>query len=819
MKLYADLHLHGRFSGATSKNLTFANLEKYARIKGISLLGTGDFQHPEWNKEIKKELTEDGSGILRTKSGFTFILQTELSFIYSQNGKGRRIHNLVLSPSLEIADQITEELSKLGRIDYDGRPIFGISCIEFMEKMMSISKDIEVIPAHCLLPYEHIHCENKIKAIKEISKGDKVLTHNGRFMKVSKVHKRLYKGNLYHVIPRYFSLGLKTTDEHPFYAIKTEKNCSWTKGICKPTEPHTNYCYSKAYLNYKPTWISAKHLSKGDVILYPRLKKVKDRRYLTIAGKKVKITMEFCRLLGYYVAVGYYIAEGCTNRTNNRNGFREGFGFTFNSNEKKFIKEVKYLVKKYFGLESKKGKREEEIRGEEEIIYYSKALMHFFRSKFYLPGEKRAQNKILPEWMLFLPPEKQIELFKGWWFGSKGYTLSRHLLNQIKTILLRLGIIPSITVNTSENHKKKENHKFGSRIISANHDAYLIHNLTFIYDCFNLSSDRHFRKFTKRPKFNYGWMDDNWVYLPIRKIKVDKYYGEVYNLEVETDNSYCSEFACVHNCWTPWFSLFGSKSGFDSVKECFGEYTKHIHALETGLSSDPAMNWRLSQLDPYTLVSNSDAHSYWPWRLGRECNVFQMKELTYKNVLSAIREKKGFLETIEVDPNYGKYHMDGHRGCSVFMKPKESLKNKNLCPKCKKKMTLGVLHRVEELADRPEGFKPKGALPFRSVIPLHEIIAAILGSSVASKRVWVEYNKILGKRNEMHVLLDAEEKEILQLTSKPISDAIMKNRRGEIRIVPGYDGQYGVPEIDSSLESSSLESSSSKEIQRGLADF
>jgi len=284
MNIIADLQVHSRFSRATSKQLNLENLEKFAKIKGLNLLGTGDISHPEWLKEIKNELTEDGSGILTSKSGFKFVLQGEISNIYTQGGKGRRVHTLLLAKSIEIAEQIQEALKKKGRIDYDGRPIFGFSCPELVEMMKNIDEKIEIIPAHV---------------------------------------------------------------------------------------------------------------------------------------------------------------------------------------------------------------------------------------------------------------------------------------------------------------------------------------------------------------------------------------------------------------WTPWFSLFGSMSGFDSVEECFQDQTKHIYAIETGLSSDPAMNWRLSQLDKYTLVSNSDAHSFWPWRLGREANVFDI-ELTYDNLIDAIRNKKGFLYTIEVDPNYGKYHLDGHRTCNICLEPEESLKNKNICPKCKK---------------------------------------------------------------------------------------------------------------------------------------
>ena len=393
MKYYCDLHLHGRYSRGTSKDLDIKSLEKYARIKGLSLLGTGDFTHPKWMEEINENLKENENGILYTKTGFPFIWQTELSFIYSQANKTRRIHLIVLAPNQDVVKQISYFLLKKGRLDYDGRPIFGMSCIEFTEAMTGISPDIEIIPAHA---------------------------------------------------------------------------------------------------------------------------------------------------------------------------------------------------------------------------------------------------------------------------------------------------------------------------------------------------------------------------------------------------------------WTPWYSIFGSMSGFDSIEECFLDKSKYIHAIETGMSSDPAMNWRLSKLDNITLVSNSDSHSFWPWRLGRECNVFEMKELSYKEIIKSIRTRENFLETIEVDPGYGKYHYDGHRNCGISLNPNESKKYKNICPKCRKPLTIGVLHRVEELADREDGFKPKNAIPFKSLIPLSELISFANGSTMFSQKTWKEYYNLINKfGSEFNVLLDADEEELKKITSEKLAELIIKNRNHKLKIEPGYDGEYG----------------------------
>ena len=413
MKVISDLHIHSRFSRACSKDITIPNLEKYAKIKGVNLLGTGDFTHPLWIKELKENLKDDGNGILKTKSGFNFVLQTEISLIYSQGGKGRRVHNIVLAPSFEVVSQITDALGKRGRLDYDGRPIFNIPCPEFVEMMMKISKDIEVIPAHI---------------------------------------------------------------------------------------------------------------------------------------------------------------------------------------------------------------------------------------------------------------------------------------------------------------------------------------------------------------------------------------------------------------FTPWFAMFGSNSGFDSLKECFQDQTKHVHAIETGLSSDPPMNWRLSQLDNLSILSFSDSHSFWPWRLGREATVFDF-DLSYKNLLKAIRTGEGLSATVEVDPNFGKYHLTGHRLCNVKLTPKESLKLENICPKCGKPLTVGVLQRVEQLADRPEGFKPKNAKPFYSVIPLSEILATILGKAVSTKAVWGEYNKLISSfGSEFNVLLHTSFDDLKKVSNEKIADVLIKNRNHEISISAGYDGVYGEP-IIGAVELKQLKS------QKSLLEF
>jgi len=256
--------------------------------------------------------------------------------------------------------------------------------------------------------------------------------------------------------------------------------------------------------------------------------------------------------------------------------------------------------------------------------------------------------------------------------------------------------------------------------------------------------------------------------------------------------------------WTPWFGLLGSKSGFDSIEECFEEYSKYIYAVETGLSSDPLMNWRLSALDKITLISNSDAHS--PAKIGREANVFDT-ELSYPAIIEAIKSKnpQKFLYTIEFFPQEGKYHFDGHRNCQVALSPAESKKYNNICPVCGKPLTIGVLNRVEELADRPEGFKPEGAIPFKSLVPLEEIIAEALEMTTRTKEVDKEYKNLIGKfGNEFKILMEVPFSELATATLPEIAEGIIRVREGEVQIEPGYDGVFGKIRIFSKGEQKSL---------------
>ncbi|MBU1124628.1 MAG: endonuclease Q family protein [Candidatus Omnitrophica bacterium] len=247
--------------------------------------------------------------------------------------------------------------------------------------------------------------------------------------------------------------------------------------------------------------------------------------------------------------------------------------------------------------------------------------------------------------------------------------------------------------------------------------------------------------------------------------------------------------------WTPWFSLFGSMSGFDRIEDCFEKQASKIFALETGLSSDPAMNWRLSALDRFSLISNSDSHS--PSKIGREANVFNC-DLDYKTIREVLRtkDKKRFLYTIEFFPEEGKYHFDGHRLCGVRQSPKETKANNGRCPQCGKSVTVGVVNRVEALADRPEGFILPHAIPFRNLIPFEEIVAEAKGLGKTSLAVEREYRSLVTKfQTEFNILLRASESELRQGLPPRIAEGVLRVRQGKVTIKAGYDGEYGIISI------------------------
>ena len=274
-------------------------------------------------------------------------------------------------------------------------------------------------------------------------------------------------------------------------------------------------------------------------------------------------------------------------------------------------------------------------------------------------------------------------------------------------------------------------------------------------------------------------------------------------LEITLESCPEAVFIPAH-IWTPHFSLFGAFSGFDAIEECFVDLTPHIHALETGLSSDPPMNWRLSALDSYHLVSNSDAHS--PQKLGREANLLDIAP-SYPSLAAALATGEGLMGTVEFFPEEGKYHFDGHRNCGQCLAPGEAEAKDGKCPVCGKRLTTGVLHRVEQLADRPEGaVRPRNGRPFQSLAPLPEVIAASLGTSPGGKgteRLYEEMLRSLGP--EFQILREAPLEDVARVAGPCVAEGLRRLRRGQVVRSPGYDGQYGAITLLDPSEREALE--------------
>ncbi|HOV21990.1 MAG TPA: endonuclease Q family protein [bacterium] len=262
-------------------------------------------------------------------------------------------------------------------------------------------------------------------------------------------------------------------------------------------------------------------------------------------------------------------------------------------------------------------------------------------------------------------------------------------------------------------------------------------------------------------------------------------------------------FVVPAHIWTPHFSVFGANSGFNSIYDCFGRFTSEIFALETGLSSDPEMNWMVSPLDRFSLISNSDAHS--PLKIGRESNVFKDK-FNYFELIEILRnkDKDKFLMTIEYFPEEGKYHFDGHRNCNVCFSPEESAVNNNKCPVCGRNLTIGVMHRVYDLADRKRGERPKKYIDFKKLVPLIQIISNVYKKGEDSIEVRNHYIEIIKKTgSEFSVLIQIPENELLNTIDEKIAKGIISVREGNVKINPGYDGEFGKVEIP--CESCSIE--------------
>jgi len=771
MRFVADFHLHSKYSRATSKDMDLENLEKWARIKGIKVLGTADFTHFDWFKNLKEKLEPVEPGLFKLKnfdSEARFILTTEVSCIYSKKGKVRKIHIIISAPSFEIVDKINAHLGWIGNLKADGRPILGLDAKELAKIILGISEDCLIVPAHLYTPWfslfgsrsgfdsieecfedysKYIYAgetglscydektevltKNGWKKFSEIQKNDEICTLNSinneiEFQNPIRIFIYDYKGKMYRLKTN--RVDLLVTPNHKLFV--------------KPGDVRTPNSF----------------LLKEAQFLFGKSKQFKkdgdwdgkNEKYFILPAVQIKHSNQYYK--GYRVRkekqipmkswlkfFGFWIAEGCTSK-----GKNSDYNVYLSSQNKRLLSEIKKLL--------------EDIG---YVVYYQenkKIRIRDYQLFKYLEQFGKSHNRFIPLEIKSLQKDLLETLFKYYLKGDghiygrtdKGLmasTSSVRLRDDLQEIALKIGISAYYKLDRKKGTPLRSL-VYHSKIYQQKHDTWKV---------FFIRKNNHtvYPSMIKRRNHIESWVHFN---------------GKVFSVAVPNRVIYVRR-----NGIPVWCG-----------------------------NSDPPMSWRNSALDKITLISNSDAHS--PQKIGREANVFDT-ELSYSAISEAIKSKdpQKFLYTIEFYPEEGKYHYDGHRICGISLSPQESKKYNNICPNCGRPLTIGVLNRVEELADRPVGFKPATFIPFKSLVPLVEIIGDALGLLSGAKQVNEEYNRLIEKfGNEFKVLLEASRQDLEAATLPEIAEGIVRVREGRVDIEPGYDGVYGKIRIFSKGEQKNI---------------
>ena len=767
MEFVADLHIHSKYSRAVSKNMVLEEIDRWASNKGILVMGTGDFTHPGWLREIKEKLEPAESGLFKLKEEYKlptmhgrksetrFMLTVEISSIYSKGGRVRRIHNVVFAPDIETVEKINAQLSWIGNLASDGRPILGIDSEELAKIVFSINPETVIVPAHAWTPWfsvfgsmsgfdsieecfgkytkdifaletglscydnkTEVLTENGWKKISQISQKEKICTLNLdtdeiEYQKPQKVYRYKYKGKMYRLKTKRADL-LVTPNHNLVYA---------------PADFHTRrpYRLKEARDLFRKSKILRKDgIWKGGTPQYFVLPEAKMRHGSRFySGFRIK-GFKKLPIKPWLRFFGFWIAEGWT--TAGKNG---DYAICISNQNCKLMTEMKHILEG-FGY----------------TVFWDKKTTNTIRVRnyqlfHYLQQFGKASDKHIPSEVKKLSKELLALFFEyyikgdGHRYGRSGKglsatTISTRLRDDLQEIALKMGMSAYYklhnkkgTLFTSPSQKK---------IYKQNADSW---NIYFIRQNRHAIIPSQIRKY----KYEERWID---------------YDGMVYCASV------------------PNRTVYIRRNGIP---------------LWCG-NSDPAMNWRLSKLDKIALISNSDSHSL--QRIGREANVLNT-ELSYSGIIGAIKsnDPQKFLMTIEFFPEEGKYHFDGHRLCGIFLSPEESKKYNNICPRCGKPLTIGVLNRVAQLADRPVGFKDSKRIPFRNLIPLDEIIGEALWVGAASKKVKELYEDLVKNfGDELTVLLKTDIKEVSKIHNL-VAEAVHRVREGKLNIRPGYDGEYG----------------------------
>ncbi|PIZ88839.1 MAG: hypothetical protein COX90_02445 [Candidatus Nealsonbacteria bacterium CG_4_10_14_0_2_um_filter_38_17] len=760
MKFFADFHIHSKYSRATSKDMDLESLDKWAKIKGIKVLGTGDFTHFSWFKNLKEKLIPAEPGLFKLKntdSETRFILTTEISCIYTKGGKVRKIHIITFAPSFEVVEKINVQLGWIGNLKSDGRPILGLDAKELAKIVLNSSENCLVVPAHLYTPWfslfgsrsgfdsieecfedyskyiyagetglscydekTEILTNNGWKKFSEVNYGDKICTLNAKtnqieFQKLIGKFAYKYKGKMYKL--RTKRVDLLVTPNHKLFV---------KPGDVRNSKPfflkETQYLFSKS-----------KQFKKDGIWTG------KNKKYFTLPSVKIKHRNQYYKgfrnkkeklipMRSWLKFFGFWIAEGCTSEGKNGD-----YNVFLSSQNKELLSEMKKLLENFgYNVYREDGKKIR-VRDYQLLCY----LKQFGKSHDkFIPPEIKSLSKELLEILFKHYLKGDGHIYGRTRKGLLASTSSVRLRDDLQEIALKIGISAYYKLDKKKGTIFRSPTYNYKRVYKQKHDTWKI---------YFIRRNKHAVLPSTIKRFNYieSWVDFN---------------GKVFSVAVPNQIIYVRR-----NGIPVWCG-----------------------------NSDPPMSWRNSALDRITLISNSDSHS--PQKVGREANVFDLEDLSYQSITEAIKNKdpKRFLYTIEFFPEEGKYHYDGHRNCNISLSPEESKKYNNLCPVCGKPLTIGVLNRVEELADRPDGFKPEGAIPYKSLIPLEEIIADSLGLTVSAKQVEEEYKNLIKQfGNEFNILLDVPRQELETLSHNEVAEGIIRTREGKVFISPGYDGVYG----------------------------
>ncbi len=763
LRVIADLHIHGRYSRATSERMCAEEIASFAGIKGLDLVGTGDFTHPKWLKELQETLvSESNTGLYKVARNpeppVYFMMTTEVSTIFTFKNEVKKVHHVILTPSIETAIQINDGLLKYGDLAADGRPTLNMDAPHLVEEVMEVSSENVVFPAHAWTPWfsifgafsgfnsveecyqdmtKHIYAletglscydeetevltDNGWKRFPEINFSDKICTLNPEtnvieFQGPIRLFKYQYKGKMYRLKTKRVDLLVTPNHKLLFSPCDFRKSPSFSL-------KEAQFLFDKSKrLKKDGIWIGR----EVEYFILPTVKVRHGNRFYSgfrnLKEKKlpIKLWLKF---------FGLWVAEGWTSKGKNGD-----YNVCLTSKNLDLLSEIKSILES-FGYTAHRLGNVIRVRDYQLFCY----LKQFGKShEKYIPLDIKLLSKDLLEIFLEYYLKGNGHKYGREGKGLSASTTSTRLRDDLQEIALKVGISAYC----------KQERKRGSPIASTH------------------------------PRFRgYRHKHDSWQIYFIRQNKPILLPSMIKK----------------YNHIESWVD-------FDGFVFCVEVPNHVIYIRRNGIplwcgNSDPPMNWRLSKLDNFALVSNSDSHSFWPWRIGREANVFELEKMSYHEVVDAIRcrDKTRFKFTIETDPAYGKYHWTGHRNCCVALSPQEAIKLGNICPVCRRKLTKGVEQRVEELADRPAGFTPENAVGFMRLLPLSEIIATVLNlDSPSTQKVWSIYNSLIEKfGDEYTVLVDATADALSRVADEKVAEAIVRVREGHVKVVPGYDGLYG----------------------------